>query len=157
MFIKNVTEEDVPILRDLAERNYPLDVHTHYTYWVLCSQFGECCYILYDDNKAIGYITSLYNDKTVFVWQIAISNDYRGKGYSQLLIDKVAMLARTKGMNMKVTISTDNKASYNSFYRYCLNHDMKMYEVGSVDLIDLNNKEFHENEVVFNMDFKNNV
>lgn len=151
--VVNVKEEDYAVMRKLAQDNSPLDIHTQYTYWVLTKVFSHSCFILYDEEEAIGYITSVYDEKRLLIWQIAVSKLYRGNGYSQMLIDKVAKFAQNKQINMTVTIAQDNKASYNSFKKYCIDHTIKMYEVGEADLIDLNDREFHENEIIYHMDF----
>ena len=150
--IKNIGSGDASFLQSMATTNPPLDVHTQYTYWVLCTLFAEGCFILFADEKPIGYITSIWNDKTFLIWQIAVLKEERGKGYSQLLINAVFDVAKSKGLNISVTISKDNEASYRAFNRYCVDHGIRMYENGQVDLKKGLEQEYDLSERVYNME-----
>lgn len=153
--IRNVNECDYSTLRYLAENNYPLDIHTHYTYYVLTHMFDGSCFLLFEDQEPIGYITSVYNEECLFIWQIGILEQYRGNGYSQMLIDEVVKVARNKELSMLVTIAEDNQASYAAFSKYCTDHRIKFYRTGEVKLRDLNDPLFNEDENVYHLEINN--
>ena len=89
IFLKKVDENDFSIMKHLALKCPPLDVHTSYTYWVVSKLFGEYCFLAKDGEKPIGYIMCVRNDSVLLIWQIGILKEYRTKGISRLLIEGV--------------------------------------------------------------------
>lgn len=137
MIIRNCNSEDAITLRNLAKKCKPLDVHTHYTYWVICHLFGESCFLLFDENKPIGYIASLIKDDVLFIWQIGILKEYRNKKYSRDLLNAVKDYAlQKKCTKILVSISPENENSYCAFHRYCLHHELSIIRNGDITLKD---------------------
>ena len=60
-------ENDAPLIQELARKCPPLDVHTVYTYWVICKFFSESCIIAEDNGVPFAYITAVETDDTVFI------------------------------------------------------------------------------------------
>lgn len=132
MFTRNIGEDDGMILYELAKKNKPLDVHTPYTYWVIAKYFGNTSFLMFDDGRPIGYITSVYNGQKLLIWQICVSEEYRGKNYAQSLIDLVFEQALNLELSVEVAISDDNGTSKAAFEKYCKEHDLKMNKNGTV-------------------------
>ena len=150
--LRNVTESDAPVLRALAQRCKPLDVHTPYTYWVLCKFFSGGSFLMLGENNApVGYITSIETENTIFVWQIGILREYRGKGYSQALVQAVSEYAVSREKNMSVSVADDNQASYHAFDRFCRRHSYSLRKSGKLSLTDLNDKAFSEKESIYDI------
>lgn len=152
--IRSVTPDDCVLLRNLAKHCEPLDLHTHYTYWILCSQFSKQCFILLFDDKPAGFITSVTGNGRVFVWQIGLLPEYRGKGLSEKLISSVFSFAQSKGMNLGVSIDEQNKASYNSFNKYCKKFGYSFTPSGKLTISDEcdSGTKFFEQEIIYEMD-----
>lgn len=144
--IRNVKESDHAILRDLAKKCPPLDVHTPYTYWVNAKYFGECSFIVEWDGKPVGYIMAVDTPSVVFVWQIGILAKHQRKGLSQKLIAACVEYAVKVRKNMEVTIASDNVASYAAFSSYCQNNDISFGLMENICVSDVEDKEFREIE-----------
>ncbi|MBR1702337.1 MAG: GNAT family N-acetyltransferase [Lachnospiraceae bacterium] len=144
--IRNVKESDHAILRDLAKKCPPLDVHTPYTYWVNAKYFGECSFIVESDGEPIGYIMAVDTPSVVFVWQIGILAEHHRKGLSQKLIAACVEYAVKVGKNMEVTISPDNVASYAAFAHFCQKREMPIKLLEEICVTDIEEQEFREVE-----------
>lgn len=147
-------ENDAPLIQELARKCPPLDVHTAYTYWVICKFFSESCIIAEDDGVPFAYITAIETDDTVFIWQICISEKYRGMKISALLIDFVVKYAEAKNKLVSVSIDRKNTASNSAFLSYCSKNSYTLKRVGSLSLKDMADVLFVENEEIYTFDFK---
>lgn len=152
LIIRNVNEQDSKTLEYLASVCPPLDVHTPYTYWVICRYFSETSFIAEYDGIPVGYITGIDSGTEVLVWQIGIVDEMRGKGLSGALIDKIVSLAEKKGRLIHVSIDKSNENSNSAFRSYCRSHRMKMVRLGSVSLSSLVNTDFSENEEYYSIE-----
>lgn len=114
--IRNATGGDSAVLHALAADCAPLTVHTPFTYWAIVFNYPDYIFILEEAGRAVGFISALPTEKRggVFIWQIGLLPQYRGKGFSRklirALIDKHA--ARKKFI---VTIDPDNAPSMSAF------------------------------------------
>lgn len=135
MNIRSANENDFLTFRKMAQDCKPLDVHTPYTYWVVCKFFGDGCFLLTDGDKIAGSIMTLQQGDAQFVWQIAIREEYRGKGYSDALYGAVEAYARSKGL-AKILLSVDpaNKTSFGAVSRFCEKRGLTIRTAGEVDI-----------------------
>lgn len=147
--VRAVTAEDAAELRSLASQCEPLDIHTPYTYWVLCTFFGEQCFIMYDGEVPIGFISSITSKATTFIWQIGLRLEYRGHGLSRRLIESVANYAKVHAQRMLVTIAAENEASRNAFEHFCRSNGLVMSECGSMEIKDHIDPDFYEKEIEY--------
>ena len=148
--VKNVESGESAVLRHLAVKCPPLDVHTPYTYWVISEFFGDCSYIARDGETPIGFITCIKNNAKMLIWQIGILEEYRSKGISYILIDKALTNATMQGLaDVYVTIAEDNKSSYYAFKNYCAKNGYSFEKVGLAEIADLDEKDFSETEVIY--------
>ncbi len=130
--VRTVTEADHALLHRLAEACPPLDVHTPYTYWVLCTRFPETCFVLLHDGEPAGFLTAVRSARELFIWQIGLLPAWRGQGLSQLLIHSAVSAAR-QGEAIRVTIAPDNLASLGAFQGYCRKHGLSWTEEKQFD------------------------
>lgn len=148
--ICKVTGADSALLRKLASECAPLDLHTPYTYWVISSQFGDSCYILYDEDRPVGFITSLSTAKGLFIWQIGLLEEYRGKGLSAVLIDSVFKFAEAALIGeLSVTIAPENLNSFNAFNNYCAHNGYSFEKSDTLHLSDYLESDFFETENIY--------
>ncbi|MCI5194556.1 MAG: GNAT family N-acetyltransferase [Candidatus Electrothrix sp. AU1_5] len=102
MNLRNITEKDNSRIRELIYICKPLGLHTSFTYWVLTKYFPNLCFLMESDKKLIGFISALrstIDDKVLFIWQIAVSPEYRGKRYASILIKTVVDSGTNIGCN----------------------------------------------------------
>ncbi len=153
IIIRKVEEEDASTLRYLASICPPLDVHTHYTFWVLCRFFSDSCFIASEDGENIGYITAVDTKEGLFIWQIGILKEKRGNGLAYRLIEKVFDIAKKKGSRILVTIAEDNKRSFNTFKNYCERNSAVMKPIDELRINDIDDFDFLEKETVYSIEF----
>ena len=145
--IRNVQKTDNALLRHLAKQCPSLDLHTQYTYWATAYYFNKSSFILEDDGKPIGYIMALNTPDVIFIWQIGIIKEYRGKGLSCKLISAVMEYAKSINKPIEVTIASNNKSSFNAFKSAALKQNLKMIKSDEINIIDLDDDAFSENEI----------
>jgi len=121
--------------RQMAINCPPLDVHTPYTYWVVVNFFSDECFFLVDDDKIVGSIMTLTKGNTIFVWQIAILEEYRSKGYSAMLYGSVFEYGKEHGMKkIMVSIDPGNKRSLAALYSFCEKNAYTVEVSGDIDI-----------------------
>ncbi len=74
---------------ELVRDSNQLDLNSAYSYLMLSKYFADSCVIVEEDGRLIGFISGFrlptdYN--SLFIWQIAVSEHYRGKGIGIELI-----------------------------------------------------------------------
>ncbi len=148
--IKSVTAEESALLKHLAAKCPPLDVHTQYTYWVVANFFGEYSFIAYDNEKPIGYIMCIIKDNTLFVWQIGVLENYRHNNCSSLLIKAAFDKATENKINtIFVTIAKDNVASFRAFNSFCAANGYSIQKYKNVKITDIDFPSFCEEEIMY--------
>ena len=147
--IRNVEKTDNALLRHLAKQCPTLDLHTQYTYWVNTYYFNKSSFILEDDGKLIGYIMAINTSDVIFIWQIGVIKEYRGKGLSYKLISAVMEYAKSINKPIEVTIASNNKSSFNAFKSAALKQNLKMIKSDEINIIDLDDDTFSENEIKY--------
>lgn len=151
MEIRKVNSEDAVLLRTMARKCEPLDVHTPYTYWVVCNFFGDGCFVLQENQQAVGYVMTLIKEDSLFVWQIGILEEYRGKKHSRVLLTAVERYAREKGLKkMLVSIAPENRNSYHAFHQYCKAKNISIVRNGEVKIEDPSD-DIKEYECIYEM------
>jgi diaminobutyrate acetyltransferase len=144
--IRNVTENDSELLRCLASKCAPLDLHTPYTYWVAAGYFGKSSFILEHDGEPIGFIMAIETSDVVFIWQIGLLSKHRGKALSNELFSKCFEYAQNAGKNIEATIAKENKPSYNALRRACENHHFTLEKHEEIVIHDIADNSFEEKE-----------
>lgn len=137
------------IMRWLAQQCFPLDVHTPYTYWVNASYYSQCCFLLEDDEKPIGYIMAIDAPMVVFIWQIGILKEYRKKGLSYALISSCMDYAVSVEKNIELTIAYDNDSSYAAFKTACQKRNLSMEKLEQIEVLDMADHSFKETEIKY--------
>ena len=86
--IRKVDKNDAELLMKTSEQNKPLDVHTLYTYWVMCNYSTDYIYKIFVGEHFAGYIMAVSNSDTILIWQVCIMNEYKKMGLGLMLIEK---------------------------------------------------------------------
>ena len=155
MEIFQAYSKDYDIFYHSASVNKPLDVHTPYTYWVVLNLFNDCCFYIKENDEIIGTIMCVKNNKKIFIWQIAVMEKYRKKGYSHKLYDCVFNYAKNNNYRkICLSINPQNENSYYAIQKYCLKHNYSFIKSGNVD-INLPQINFEEFEDIFEINIAN--
>lgn len=103
----------------LAESSGGLDLNTPYAYLLWCRDFAAASVVAELDGRAVGYITGYRRPDapdTVFVWQVTVAPEARGRGLAGAMLDHlVARLAPDGVRWLEATVTPDNRASWATF------------------------------------------
>lgn len=144
--IRNITESDTNLLLDMAKKCPPLDVHTPYTYWIVCNFFQDYTFVISIDNEIAGYIMAVSNNSDVVIWQLCVIEKYRRNGLAQLLINAVVKKSEEQNKGVQLSMLPDNYISYNTFMKYCMNNNKYFKTIKEISIND------HKNEIVFRIE-----
>lgn len=140
MVVRNCTDKDIDRIRQFVNLCNPLTLHTPYTYHVLFTHFFDSCLVIEENNVIIGYISGIKSSPlkaTFFIWQIGIAKEFRGKGYSTLLIEKIIEIAKKQGCtSVQFTIEPDNDKSFNTFSRFAKKNNFVMNKLSTFEYYD---------------------
>lgn len=113
--------EDGGSMWELVKETGVLDVNSSYSYLMLSKFFSDTCLVAVDETeeRLAGFVTGFrppQNSNSYFVWQIAVSDHYRGQGIATRLIKH--LVGELEGIDyITATISPSNKASQSLFAR----------------------------------------
>ena len=137
-------------IADLVKNCPPLDLNSTYHYFIQSHYFSETCAIaVNEDDKVLGYVSGFINPKdhkTLFIWQVAISECSRGKSLATKLIHFI--LRHHDIEFIETTITQDNKASQSLFKKISKDLETEITEVSFLD----KSKHFsnqHDSEYLF--------
>lgn len=112
-------KEDGGKVWELIRSAGTLDLNSAYCYIMLCDYFRDTCLIAEQDGKLAGFVSAFRppgREDTLFVWQIAVASEVRGRGIGKALLDE--LLARCGDLPVhyvEATISPSNQASRQLF------------------------------------------
>ena len=116
--IKNPSSDYGFQIAELVKNSPPLDLNSTYHYFIQSHYFAKTCAIAVNEaDKVIGYVSGFNdprNSKTLFIWQVAISNEARGSGLASKLIHFI-LHKHTQVQFIETTITKDNTASISLF------------------------------------------
>ena len=118
-------KEDGPAIFRLVKDCPPLDVNSAYCYLLLATHFAETCVIAEDrDNgKPAGFVSAYFRPdapRTLFIWQIAVHRDCRGRRVARKLLDELLdNIYRRPAVPeyLELSVNPSNRASRNLFTR----------------------------------------
>ncbi|BFH16625.1 diaminobutyrate acetyltransferase [Paenibacillus melissococcoides] len=117
--IRNARKGDGTELWKLVTESGTLDVNSAYCYIMLCEYFAYTCLVAERNRKLIGFVSALRPPErtdTLFVWQIAVRDGYRGRGIAESLLRTLYDTAcRAQVRFMETTITPSNTASQRLF------------------------------------------
>lgn len=106
----------------------PLDNNSSYCNLLQCSHFAQTCVIAESNHQTLGWLSAYIPPDEldhVFVWQVAVALEARGKGLAKHLL--TALLSRGVLANVKyliTTITQDNQASWSLFEGFARRHQL---------------------------------
>ncbi|MFQ5875523.1 MAG: diaminobutyrate acetyltransferase [Dehalococcoidia bacterium] len=103
----------------LARDSDGLEVNSPYSYLMVCRHFPGTCVIAESKGEAIGFISghspNAYPD-VVFVWQIAVAKEHRGKGLALEMLTRLLQLPGcSHARYLEATVTPSNEASRRTF------------------------------------------
>lgn len=109
---------------DLIKKIGTLEPNTTYAYLLLCHHFQQSSLLLEHKNQLIGAALGYRNPQNpsaLFLWQIGVLGDYRGRGYACFLLD--SLIRKQSDLRfVEATISPLNHGSRRLFERVARLH-----------------------------------
>ncbi len=113
------TLEDGPRIHALVAQCPPLDTNSRYCNLLQCHHFADTSIVAVLGQNLIGAITGYClprSPETLFVWQVAVHPDGRGKGIARSMLIELLKRATTHGVNrLETTITLSNTGSWSLF------------------------------------------
>lgn len=110
------TVDDGVRLWEIADASRVLDVNSRYAYVLWCRDFAATSIVARLGDRVVGFVTGYRRPEqpdTLFVWQVAVHEDARGKRVAALMLDD--LVTRVGLPFMETTITDDNAASIAMF------------------------------------------
>lgn len=102
-------------LFEIARNTEVLDVNSGYAYLLWCRDFSRTSVVALADRRIAGFVTGYLRPSspaTLFVWQVAVDADYRGRGIAGHMLNHLLDHLAPEGIDcLETTISPDNTAS----------------------------------------------
>lgn len=116
------TAEDGSAIWELVRSCKPLDENSMYCNVIQCDHFAETCVVAELKGEVVGWVSAyvMPNDpQTLFVWQVAVSENARGLGLGGLMLQAIINRDVCKDVTrMQTTITGDNEASWALFRKF---------------------------------------
>jgi L-2,4-diaminobutyric acid acetyltransferase len=103
----------------IARDTEVLDVNSPYSYLLWCRDFADSSVVARDGDRVCGFITGYIRPRsavTLFVWQVAVDQAYRGRGLAKRMLDYLGDRAAAEGRSyLEATVTPDNIPSSRLF------------------------------------------
>lgn len=116
--------KDGPDIYRLVQSCPPLDLNSAYCYLLLATHFADTCVIAEDaeTGQTAGFVSAYFRPdapRTLFVWQIAVHADCRGRGVARALLEKLlsAVYEHQPPRFLELSVNPSNQASRKLFTR----------------------------------------
>lgn len=135
----------------LIERCPPLDINSVYCNLIQCQDFSETSIIAQNEkSEIVGFISGYVPPKrqrTLFIWQVALDSNYRGKGIASEMLSRL-FSRDTELRYMETTISPSNTSSQKLFKSFFDKHHMAL-ETRTLFESGTHFPDSHEDEVLY--------
>lgn len=134
--IRRATGADGPDIHRLVGRCAGLDPNSPYAYALLCDEFGDSCVVARDGNDhLVGFVTGFVSPRDpdrLFLWQVGVDPDHRGRGMAHALLHAFVNVARTDETTvLETTITPDNRGSLALFASFAQSQGSRLERVGT--------------------------
>ncbi|NJQ07328.1 diaminobutyrate acetyltransferase [Streptomyces lonarensis] len=145
--------EDGAALWRIARDSRVLDLNSSYSYLLWCRDHSATSIVARDaDGDPVGFITGYLrpqDQRTLFVWQVAVDHSQRGRGLAAAMLGTlVARTAEELGVEfVETTVTPDNAPSNRLFTSFADRHSAPMRSDVLLDA-DVFPDDGHEPEVL---------
>ncbi|HEY0196061.1 MAG TPA: diaminobutyrate acetyltransferase [Methanobacterium sp.] len=99
----------------LAQSCPPLEINSIYSYLLVCSHFDQTSAVCEYKGDIVGFVSGYvhpYQDDTLFIWQVAVSDHMRGKGIAkQMLLHILKRRELGNIRHVEATVTQGNESS----------------------------------------------
>lgn len=131
ILLRSPTADDAARLHRLVAECPPLDPNSLYCNLLHCTHFSgtSVAAVLQDSQgreRLVGFISAYIppaQPDTLFVWQVAVSDEARGQGLAGRMLDEILERPACGDVRyVDTTITPDNQASWGLFQSWARNH-----------------------------------
>ncbi len=104
-----------------------LDLNSSYAYLMMARDFADTCRVAVCDNEIVGYVlgyTPPERPSNLFVWQVAVRDDQRGRGVAALMLDHLVTTGELDAL--EATVEETNAASRALFASIARKHQAEL-------------------------------
>jgi L-2,4-diaminobutyric acid acetyltransferase len=156
IILRKPVKNDAKKIYNLVKDTKVLDLNSEYLYLLQATHFNEYCAVAQEDEKIIGFVSGYLepgHNHIYFVWQVAVDENYRGKGIASKLITEILGRDELKGVKtIHTTISPSNRSSQRVFEKLTRDINGEISSEVMFEVSDFNNA--HEDEVLYKIDLK---
>ena len=112
--------DDGAAVYQLVKRSPPLDLNSPYCYLLLCDHFSETCILARHGSQVAGFISAYRHPRkpdTLFVWQVVVAEEMRGRGFAELMLERILSNAPWASW-IETTVTPSNRASLSFFQAF---------------------------------------
>lgn len=124
--LRHPRPSDGPRIYDLIAECAPLEQNSLYANVLQCTHFSDTCLIAESAGTAVGWVSGyrLPDDpETLFVWQVAVASQMRGRGLGKKLLSALTAQAVLAGVSrIETTITSSNDPSWALFEAFADDH-----------------------------------
>lgn len=135
---------------EIARDTGVLDLNSTYAYVLWAREFSRSSVVVEVDGTVVGFVTGFIRPEepdTVFVWQVGVEANQRGKRLAARLINALFELCGPAIVRLRTTISPDNEASQKLFSSVARDRGMQLRTEAYLAAADLG--EGHEPEDLY--------
>jgi len=118
--LRKPNPEDGAGVHALIERCKPLDTNSMYCNLLQCSHFRNTSVLTEEKGNLVGFISGYLlpeQPDTLFVWQVAVSEEARGLGLASRMLKELVQRLAPGVRHLHTSITPGNEASWNTFRR----------------------------------------
>jgi len=117
-------------LHRLVRASPPLDPNSSYCNLLQCSHFQSTSIAAINNGELVGSVTGYRipdRPDTLFIWQVAVHPEARGKGLARTMLHKLLERMVTQGIRfVETSIALDNEASLKLFKGFAVEQNANM-------------------------------
>ncbi len=129
---RNPISEDAQKIWKLIKKSPPLDLNSIYNYLLLCTHFKKTCVVVQKKDEIIAFVSGYLlpeNKNTLFIWQVVVSFEYRGKGIAKKMLKHILNAEICKNVQyLETSVNPENQNSKNVFYSFAKERGAAVHE-----------------------------
>jgi len=137
---------------DLVSECPPLDLNAPYCYLLLSSHFALTSACARHDNTLVGFVSGYRIPEapsTLFIWQVAVSAQMRGRGLGQAMIEHILHRPQNADIReLQTTVTPGNTPSEGMFRAFARRLGAKIEQSVMFDR-DRDFAQRHDSEILF--------
>tara|TARA_B100001564_G_C20605743_1_gene655072 strand:+ start:312 stop:809 length:498 start_codon:yes stop_codon:yes gene_type:complete len=126
------TIDDAAAIHQLVSESNVLDTNSEYSYLLLSHHFDTTCCVVKDNGNVIAYVSAYLPPKipsTLFVWQMIVHANYRGKKLAHNMIIDILKRAVCNNIDrIHTTVAASNHASRSVFKQIANTLETQLHE-----------------------------